>query len=231
MATLARGALLDPTPLLQNKASQPTSLRRYLPPAQNGGLGGLDPHDLADRVSASGRQGRASIHPAGEYRRRGGAARMCLDAPGSAGEYRRGGGCQGSPLYRAWSCGRSSSKSADEYRRGAGAIPPPAERRASAVAPHVGFSSPQLGARWSHSRAFSSHRPRPSSTSGSLPIDVTCSPTGICEQSGFLYRTHRLQPAAVPLILVLFSDFLSVCFLVQVVLRGAGMARGVCISA
>jgi hypothetical protein len=38
MATLARGALLDPTALLQNKASQLTSLRRYLPAAQNGGL-------------------------------------------------------------------------------------------------------------------------------------------------------------------------------------------------
>lgn len=38
MATLARGALLDPMALLQNKASQPTSLRPYLPAAQNGGL-------------------------------------------------------------------------------------------------------------------------------------------------------------------------------------------------
>jgi len=38
MATLARGALLDPMALLQNKASQPTSLRPYLPAARNGGL-------------------------------------------------------------------------------------------------------------------------------------------------------------------------------------------------
>jgi peptide methionine sulfoxide reductase MsrA len=37
-ATLARGALLDPGALLQSQASQPTSLRPYLPLAENGGL-------------------------------------------------------------------------------------------------------------------------------------------------------------------------------------------------
>jgi hypothetical protein len=37
-ATLAHGALLDPAALRHNQAAQTTSLRPYLPPAENGGL-------------------------------------------------------------------------------------------------------------------------------------------------------------------------------------------------
>jgi len=37
-AGLARGALLDPLTMTQNKASQPTVLRPYLPVSANAGL-------------------------------------------------------------------------------------------------------------------------------------------------------------------------------------------------
>jgi len=36
--SLVAAALLDPSTLVQNKALQPTALRAYLPPSQNGGL-------------------------------------------------------------------------------------------------------------------------------------------------------------------------------------------------